>query len=88
MGRPKDDERQDVRALILEKAKMLFYEHGYSSITVRRIAREIGYSPAAIYLYFRNKDQILYELHNAGFRLLYESKMRVISEGVTSRRTG
>ena len=84
MGRPKDSERQDVRRLILEKAKSLFCEHGYASISVRRIAREIGYSPATIYLYFRSKDEILYELHNEGFRLLYQYKMRVIEDGVDS----
>ncbi|MBN2125584.1 MAG: TetR/AcrR family transcriptional regulator [Deltaproteobacteria bacterium] len=77
MGRPKESERQDVRALILDRARKLFYEEGYGKITVRRIAREIGYSPATIYLYFRNKDEILYELHNEGFRLLYQYKMRV-----------
>ncbi|MBU2551435.1 MAG: TetR/AcrR family transcriptional regulator [Proteobacteria bacterium] len=82
MGRPKDSDRRDVRALILEQAKKLFYEQGYGQITIRKIAREIGYSPAAIYLYFQNKDEILYELHNEGFRLLYEYKMRVISDGV------
>lgn len=80
MGRPKESERQDVRTLILDRARKLFYEEGYGKITVRRIAREIGYSPATIYLYFRNKDEILYELHNEGFRLLYQYKMRVNRE--------
>jgi len=84
MGRPKNSEREDVRALILEQAKKLFYEQGYGRITIRKIAREIGYSPATIYLYFKSKDEILYELHNEGFRLLYGYKMKMVESGPTS----
>jgi AcrR family transcriptional regulator len=83
MGRPKECEREDVKGLILEKAKKLFYEEGYGNITIRKIAKEIGYSPATIYLYFKSKDEILYELHNEGFRLLYQYKMRMIENGVS-----
>ena len=81
MGRPKNSEREDVRALILEQAKKLFYREGYGNITIRKIAREIGYSPATIYLYFKSKDEILYELHNEGFRLLYGYKMKMVEDG-------
>jgi len=75
MVRPKNSERQDVRALILQKAKELFFKEGYHKITIRKIAKEIGYSPATIYLYFKNKDELLFELHNEGFKLLYKRKM-------------
>jgi AcrR family transcriptional regulator len=80
MGRPKEIDRQDIRALILDKAKDLFHKEGYARITIRKIAREIQYTPATIYLYFKNKDEILYELHNEGFRLLYQSKMRMLAD--------
>lgn len=83
MGRPKESEREDVRRLILEQSKRLFYEEGYGKITVRKIAREIGYSPATIYLYFKNKDEILFELHNEGFRRLFQRKMKMIEQGTT-----
>ncbi len=75
MVRPKESEREDIRSLVLEKSRTLFLKIGYSNISMRRIAKEIGYSPGAIYLYFKNKDEILYELHNEGFRLLFRKKM-------------
>ena len=75
MARPKNSERQDVKALVLQRSKELFFREGYDKITIRKIASEIGYSPATIYLYFKNKDEILFELHNEGFRLLYQHKM-------------
>lgn len=77
MGRPKSNEREDIRNLVLEKAKALFVSEGYNNITIRKIAKAIGYTPATIYLYFSSKNEILFELHNEGFKLLYQYKMRV-----------
>ena len=76
MARPKESQRKNIRKLTLKKAKDLFLKHGYEKVTIRRIAGEIGCSPAAIYLYYKNKDEILYELHNEGFRLLYDYKIK------------
>jgi AcrR family transcriptional regulator len=84
MARPKESEREDIRSLVLEKAKKLFFELGYSKITIRKIAEEIGYTPGAIYLYFKNKDEILYELHNEGFRLMYQNKQQLDLESANA----
>ena len=84
MARPKESERQDVRALVLAKAKQLFLEEGYRQITMRRIAEEIGYTPGTIYLYFKNKEEILYELHNEGFKLLYQYKLNMLNSGIST----
>jgi AcrR family transcriptional regulator len=84
MPRPKESEREDVRALVLAKAKELFLAEGYHHITMRRIAKEIGYTPGTIYLYFKNKEEILYELHNEGFKLLYQYKMNMLKSGFSN----
>jgi AcrR family transcriptional regulator len=84
MARPKESERQDIRTLVLEKAKKLFFDIGYGNITMRKIAEEVGCSPAAIYLYFRNKEEILYELHNEGFKLLYQYKLNMADRASTA----
>jgi AcrR family transcriptional regulator len=78
--RPRESEREDIRSLVLEKSRDLFLEFGYGHISMRRIAREIGYSPGTIYLYFKNKAEILYELHNEGFRLMFREKMKLRQE--------
>ncbi len=83
MARPKESDRQDIRALVLHKAKKLFLQLGYHNITMRKIAEEIGYTPGTIYLYFTSKEEILYELHNEGFRLLYHYKMSMLDSGVS-----
>lgn len=84
MARPKESEREDIRALVLAKAKKLFLEHGYRNITMRKIAEEIGYTPGTIYLYFKSKEEILYELHNEGFKLLYQYKLKMLDSGVST----
>jgi AcrR family transcriptional regulator len=64
-------EKQEMRSSILEAAKDLFAEDGFQNVSIRKIADKIEYSPATIYLYFKDKDAILFDLHNEGFRKLF-----------------
>jgi AcrR family transcriptional regulator len=68
----KEQEKSDMRGLILKTAMNLFLEKGFENITIRNIAEKIEYSPATIYLYFKNKDEILFTLRKVGFEKLYE----------------
>jgi len=47
MSRPKEIDRKDIKKLVLKKSKELFLKYGYNIVTMRKIASEIGYSPAA-----------------------------------------
>lgn len=64
-------EKAEMRSRILESAKALFAEDGFQNVSIRKIAEKIEYSPATIYLYFQDKDAILFALHNEGFRALF-----------------
>ncbi len=66
----KEQHKDDLRQLIIEAAKKLFSEEGYQATSIRKIAKVIGYSPTTIYLYFKDKNDILYALHQAGFMML------------------
>ena len=59
-----------LRLLILEKARSLLVADGYRRLSMRRLAREIGYSPTSIYLYFKNKDALFHSLIEVGMDLL------------------
>ncbi len=67
----KQQEKSEMRELIQKTAMNLFLENGFENITIRHIAEKIEYSPATIYLYFKNKDEILYTLRREGFEELY-----------------
>jgi AcrR family transcriptional regulator len=47
------------RAQILEAAATVFAEKGYQRATVREIAARAGVAPGTIYLYFKNKSDLL-----------------------------
>ena len=63
-------EKLELKALILAAARKLFIEKGIEETSLRNIAEVIEYSPATIYLYFKDKDEILHELHSQGFQEL------------------
>ena len=65
----RERERTEVRGKILDAARKLFVEHGYDSVSMRMIAREIEYSPTAIYFHFKDKEALLGELCDLDFRV-------------------
>jgi AcrR family transcriptional regulator len=50
------------RAEILQAAERIFVLEGYEGATIRKIADEVGVSSTALYMHFRDKDQILLEI--------------------------
>lgn len=51
--------RTSLRREILDAASSLFVEEGYNRVTMRRLAEKIEYSPTTIYLYFKDKQELL-----------------------------
>ena len=68
-----------MKQLILDAAMKLFLDKGFYSVSIRNIADAIEYSPATIYLYFKDKDDILFALHNAGFERLYKRQQKTLT---------
>jgi len=60
-------EKEVVRQEILEAAMDLYTKHGIEKTSIRNIAEQIGYSPGAVYSYFKNKAEIMFSLHIKGF---------------------
>ena len=52
-------EKEGLREEILDAARTLFVKDGYQSVSIRKIADKIEYAPGTIYLYFRDKSEIL-----------------------------
>lgn len=60
-------ERQEVRERILSAARQLFAQHGFEAVTLRKIASAIDYAPGAIYLHFKDKEELIRTLCLADF---------------------
>lgn len=50
------------RAEILAAAERIFLAQGYEGATIRKIADEVGVSSTALYMHFKDKDEILLEI--------------------------
>jgi AcrR family transcriptional regulator len=66
----KEREKEAMRDTILEAAKKLFLDKGFEKTSIRNIADEIEYSPGTIYLYFRDKNELLLHLHYQAFNVM------------------
>src|SRR5271169_3091013 len=54
--------REEFRREILDAARELFINEGYEKFSMRKLAGKIDYSPTTIYLYFKNKDDLLFAI--------------------------
>ena len=63
-------EAEATRELILDAARRLFVEHGYDATSMRAIARDIEYTPTAIYHHFKGKEELFDELCHRDFHTL------------------
>ncbi|MGC9311857.1 MAG: TetR/AcrR family transcriptional regulator, partial [Sediminispirochaetaceae bacterium] len=60
-------EREALRRLILDAASDILINDGIENLTIRRLARRIEYSPRTIYLYYRDKENLLKAIVEEGF---------------------
>ncbi|MBK9567842.1 MAG: TetR/AcrR family transcriptional regulator [Saprospiraceae bacterium] len=66
----KEREKIELKNLILEASRKILLANGQDGLSIRKIADEVEYSPATIYLYFADKDAILHELMEMGFGVM------------------
>lgn len=72
--------RQDKRDRIIEAAVQVFAKKGYRSARISDIARGAGVADGTIYLYFRNKEDLLLTI--------FEEKMELILSGLREALEG
>lgn len=73
-------EKQGLKQRILDAARELFVRQGYESVSMRKIAGKIEYSPATIYTHFKDKDEILDCLCEETFFKLHQEKMAAVHQ--------
>ena len=71
-------EKEELKQQILDAARELFVRDGYESVSMRKIANKIEYSPATIYTYFKDKDEILDCLCEETFLKLSQEKLAAV----------
>ncbi|HAA10703.1 MAG TPA: hypothetical protein DCE41_03015 [Cytophagales bacterium] len=78
MTTKRDLRKEKNREAILEAALEIAREETWEKVTIRKIADRILYTPPIVYEHFKNKDDLLRQLVEQGFRQLNESTMAVL----------
>ena len=68
----KERQKESLRQNILDASREILLTDGYAKLSMRRIASCIEYSPTTIYLYFKDKDEILYYLSEEALEHQFE----------------
>lgn len=80
-------QREEFRAEILAAALDLFSREGYAGFSMRKLAARIEHSPTTIYLYFRDKDDLLFHICENYYVALLRDLGRIRGEGATPEQT-
>ena len=67
----REREKENLRKMITDVARDILIHDGHDAISLRNNADRIEYSPATLYLHFRDKDSLLHCLIKEGFDELY-----------------
>ena len=68
---------KNTRDKLIRKAIYLFYHKGYADTSIREIGAEAGISTSLLYHYFKNKQQILFEIINTAAQDLIETLLEI-----------
>jgi AcrR family transcriptional regulator len=66
-GQRRARQKAEVREALLRAASELFLERGLVGFSLRVVAERVGYSATTVYLYFDNKDDLLFAVSLDGF---------------------
>lgn len=72
-----NDDSQNTRKIILERARELFLSLGYHKTTMRAIAEAAGLSTGPLYFHFHNKAEVFFQICSEAFDCLIADIHRV-----------
>ena len=61
-------EKEELRERILDAARVILLRDGHDGLSIRKVAKAIEYSPGTIYLYYKDKDELMLALHRDAFQ--------------------
>ncbi len=68
----REDEKERRRGEILDAAEALYADKGWEALTVDQVARSARLSRALVYVYFRDKEDLLFAIGERAMRVLLE----------------
>jgi AcrR family transcriptional regulator len=66
-------DKENLRQEIMDAAREMFVAEGYANVSMRKIADKIGYSATTIYIYFKDKNDLLHQICEQTFARLAQN---------------
>jgi AcrR family transcriptional regulator len=66
----REKQKAELRSELVDAAHRLVQEEGYEGLTIRKLAKRVGYAPMSVYSYFADKQDILFALAEDAFETL------------------
>lgn len=78
--KPKTEaEKAQIRTNIMDAARTLFVNKGIDAVTMREIAKQVNYSPTALYLHFKDKATLIEALCATDFQSLASELNQILA---------
>ena len=84
MVRPRKDQQIDIHGRAIEEATRLLEHRPDADFTMQEVAAGVGCRAPALYRHFRNKDDLLRAVHDAGFERLYGEKLAAARQSAST----
>ena len=80
----REREKAELREQILGAARAIVLKEGFEALSMRKIAQAIEYSPATIYLHFKDREEIARQLTREAFGelLAYFAPLQAIKDPI------
>ncbi|MFC0272583.1 TetR/AcrR family transcriptional regulator [Metabacillus herbersteinensis] len=85
MSPRKSVQHELTRDMIMDAARDLFAQNGYQNVSMRQIAKVLGYSHGSIYYHFKNKAELFYALVQKYFHMLDEILDAIMKQELPSK---
>lgn len=79
-----DEQYQLKKQAVIAEASRAFGRHGYKNVSLDEIAKTLNVTKPALYYYFKNKQELVYECHELAMQL----GDRVLQQAIASETTG
>ena len=80
----RDFEKAEMRKKIMDAAIEIINQDGYENLSIRKIAAKIEYSPTTIYIYYKDKGQIITDMANELYNKIEKNAVTILNENVSA----
>jgi AcrR family transcriptional regulator len=79
-------EKEQLKNSLLAAALSIAEKEGWQALTIRKIADAIEYTAPIVYEHFANKEELMEEIIQQGYKTMFDSYLDLFSQNLDSKR--